>query len=447
MIVPLPQQSTRYLFTLLALLTAQCSCGFVPSVVNVARTSISPSSIIVAPQASMQVWWEGGSDVDVDDDDREAQLPEAPDVWIRKDSFNRQQNIRNVPDASTSTTGLFYQDGSLLKDAATNQTVGVKILLEDATGQEQAMAALGSVEWILLSSSPQSSSWQMIPAENLIAAAQSTGTRLAFCVDKASDVAGLSRALELGVDALCINGATATPELCKSVFQARKDRNDEEKRNDDVEETLLVPSHAIVLGDAWRRDTEATILADRVCVDLVQTLSPEEGCWIGSSAKLMALVLSEAVASQFVPTRPFRVNAGPVHSYILLADEQTTKYLCELQPADQVLVYNSQTRTNRAVAVGRLKQEIRPCVLVELIVELEESSSSSSSSALPQHQTGQIFLQQAETVRLGQEDGVFIRVTDLEAQREKDTTVPLLLRVANTGTHIGKAYTGKVEER
>ncbi|CAM9935578.1 unnamed protein product, partial [Sphacelaria rigidula] len=33
--------------------------------------------------------------------------------------------------------------------------------------------------------------------------------------------------------------------------------------------------------------------------------------------------------------RPFRVNAGPVHSYALLADG-STKYLAELTAGDQV---------------------------------------------------------------------------------------------------------------
>ena len=108
-----------------------------------------------------------------------------------------------------------------------------------------------------------------------------------------------------------------------------------------------------------------TILADRICVDLVHNLLPEQGCWIGSSAKINALVLSEAASLQYIPTQPFRINAGPAHSYILMHD-QTTKYLSELRPGDQVDIYNSATQTARAVAVGRLKQEFRPCVLVEL---------------------------------------------------------------------------------
>mmetsp|Transcript_13837 Transcript_13837/g.19357 ORF Transcript_13837/g.19357 Transcript_13837/m.19357 type:complete len:423 (-) Transcript_13837:2232-3500(-) len=55
---------------------------------------------------------------------------------------------------------------------------------------------------------------------------------------------------------------------------------------------------------------------------------------------------------------------------------------------------------------------------------------------------GQIFLQQAETVRLGKEEGHFVRVTDLGIEKAESA----LLRITGTGTHVGKAYTGKVVE-
>ena len=55
------------------------------------------------------------------------------------------------------------------------------------------------------------------------------------------------------------------------------------------------------------------------------------GCLLGSSAKLLALVLAETAASGYVPPRPFRVNAGPVHQYVLMADG-STRYLSEVSP-------------------------------------------------------------------------------------------------------------------
>lgn len=372
----------------------------------------------------MEIWWDGRNETKVPPTILFEEFGTSADRWILDDD-------ERIPNGNHSI--LRVVDGTQLKAPKDPSVVGTIVLLDDdddddASGQEEALAAMGSVEWILV----ETAKWQMIPAENLIAAARSTGTKLSFGVSKASDVAGLSGALELGVDALCIS--SSDPTLWETAVRARKDRN--------ALAAKAEPSFAsipeITTGSCWRRDTKGTVLADRICVDFVQTLSSDEGCWVGSSAKLMALVLSEAASSRYVPTRPFRVNAGPVHSYILMGDS-TTKYLCELQPSDQVLVYNTHTNSSRAVAVGRLKEEVRPCVLVEL-------------EAGPRSR-GQVFLQQAETVRLGRpSSGNFVRVTDLEAQsgssdNTNHNTEPVLLRVMNTGTHVGKVYTGKVEER
>lgn len=354
-------------------------------------------------------------------------LSEDPDVFFSsKDS--------KTPTGLSGNYRIFHvhetDQSPLVEDTETKRRIGTIINIEDSKGQEEAMATLGSVEWLVVEC--HSDSWQMIPAENLIAAAQASGTKLAFCVDDVSNVGGLARALELGVDALCVNAAVATKELWDSVFEARQERQVYDKQ---VKEVTVESKPCVENGICWRRSTQSTMLADRVCVDFAQNLLPEEGCWVGSSAKINALVLSEAAVSQYVPSRKFRVNAGPVHSYIVMHDE-TTKYLSELEAGDLVEVYNSKTGISRGVAVGRLKQELRPCVLLEL-----ESENES--------QRGQIFLQQAETVRLAQPNGEFIRVTELQSQAEKslESISTILLRLTTTGTHVGKAYSGSVNEK
>ena len=423
----------------------RCIKLYAPHATTLLLTSLSLShAFVVLPQTkriytppflNMQIWYDCRNTNKAESyEDRGIQTKEEPDAILTT-------NLNATLTMSNKLPILLLENikSGIVRDSKTSKVVGTIVNIEDASGQEQAMAALGSVEWIIVEcSSTTNESWKMIPAENLIAAAQASGTQLAFCVDKSSDVGGLSRALELGVDALCVDATAATSELWEEVFEARKERelNDSGNKNESPGKTSqAVPT--IVMGHCWRRFTKGTIIADRVCVDLVQTLLPEEGCWVGSSAKTLTLVLSEAAISQYVPSRPFRINAGPVHSYILLSD-QTTKYLCELEPADQVEVYNSVTGKSRGVAVGRLKQEVRPCVLIEL--ELKDEAYS---------QSGQIFLQQAETVRLGEEGGNFLRVTDLEAQSKKDADCmkSVLLRVTTTGTHVGKAYSGSVEEK
>ena len=71
-----------------------------------------------------------------------------------------------------------------------------------------------------------------------------------------------------------------------------------------------------------------------------------------------------------VAARPFRVNAGAVHAYVLLP-EGKTKYLSELKAGDEVLVVRHDGATSVAY-VGRNKIERRPLMLVEAEAQMQE---------------------------------------------------------------------------
>lgn len=354
--------------------------------------------------------------------------------------FDDDDEDYNPPRLIIRREDRLYDGGRNCSVEAEEKIIGIAVEMDHGAEQQQeALAAMGSVPWILV----HSGDWKMIPAENLIVAARATGTKIAFRVNREEDVVGFSRALEIGVDALLVS-YDDDANIINRAIQAREERRSC-ARNDDAESNSNEsPSFEVVTGSCWRR-TSSSVLADRVCVDLVQSLRSSEGCWLGSSAKLLALILSEAATSSFVPSRPFRVNAGPVHSYILMGDGTTTKYLSELQAGDEVLVYDAETGESRSVATGRLEIEIRPCVQVTL-----------STTAEDKQQEAQVFLQQAETVRLGQKSSAgessFVRVTELRTlskEEDKDPTEKdaVLLRIAERGTHIGSAYSGKVVER
>lgn len=432
---------------------------------------------------------------------------------------------KGVPGASERASKQTYaqrQDNKLVRHGASpdkNKVAGIVVDLTGVEAQDKAIAAVGTVEWIHVScpSSSVEDAWRIMLAENLIAAAKGTGTKIAFNVNDIEDVFGLSKALELGVDALSVK-AHAPDLVWDSVVEARGERPGEEvdawvearaelseaqttdKEPDQEPDTATDagvgsskppkaetartnlklpaatavapgPSNAkIVPGHCQRITSTSSVLADRVCIDLVRTLSPSEGCWIGSSAKILALVLSESGPSAVVPARPFRVNAGPVHSYIVLGDGETTKYLSELSAGDEVLVYDAETGESRPLAVGRVNVEARPCVLVSLEGLYNEGDDATDDSApVPQQKmAGQVFLQQAETVRLGKLGGAHVRITDLkgtpvqpssdkqnngvqEGTVDKDEDQPrreeILLRLVDKGTHVGRAYSGSVEER
>ena len=105
---------------------------------------------------------------------------------------------------------------------------------------------------------------------------------------------------------------------------------------------------------------------------------------VGSFARGLFLVHSECEESGYINSRPFRVNAGPVHAYCQLPGDKTG-YLAELKSGDEVVVVDAEGRSRREL-IGRVKIERRPLVLVEAETENGEMYS--------------ILLQNAETVKL-----------------------------------------------
>jgi len=89
-------------------------------------------------------------------------------------------------------------------------------------------------------------------------------------------------------------------------------------------------------------------LGDRVCVDTCSSMVSGEGMLVGNSSQALFLIPAENMENPFVNTRPFRMNAGPVHAYIRMADGQT-KYLSEIGTGDCVLVVNFEGKSYPAV--------------------------------------------------------------------------------------------------
>jgi 3-dehydroquinate synthase II len=177
----------------------------------------------------------------------------------------------------------------------------------------------------------------------------------------------------------------------------------------------------------WRRapltEVRPAGIGDRVLVDTTSILRADEGLLVGSAAAFLFLVVSEAVGSKFSRARPFRVNAGAAHSYVLMADG-STRYLSELAPGDAVLVATPEG-TTRSARVGRLKVERRPLV----VAALEDGGRIRT-----------VFLQEAETVRLATDRGS-VSTTEVAAG---DVVRGVRLPPAR---HLGAAIEESVEER
>src|SRR5207248_6483678 len=98
-------------------------------------------------------------------------------------------------------------------------------------------------------------------------------------------------------------------------------------------------------------------VGERACVDTCAYLRQDEGILVGSHARGLVLCASETHPLPYMPTRPFRVNAGAIMSYTL-AGGGFTRYLSELTTGGRVLAVDVKGIT-RLVTVGRAKIESR----------------------------------------------------------------------------------------
>ena len=253
---------------------------------------------------------------------------------------------------------------------------------------------------------------------------------------------GLAFALSVGVDALVVSPESLSDADMIEALQIAKSQRLEQPASDTSNADTNAISEKIDLKRAFVTSVVSAGLADRVALDFTSLLEEGEGCLLGSSAKLLSLVLGETFNSTFVPARPFRVNAGPVHQYVLMAEpEGATKYLSEVKAGDSVVVLNG-SGGKRKMVVGRAKVEPRPVVKVGFAL-VDESEIE-----------GNIFLQQAETVRLAVSGGggggggggrsMSVSVTEIPNGGGGDE-VQILVRLGK-GTHVGKSIDSRVVE-
>ena len=159
-------------------------------------------------------------------------------------------------------------------------------------------------------------------------------------------------------------------------------------------------------------------MGDRVCVDTVSMMVPGEGMLIGSQAACLFLVQSESEDNGYVAARPFRVNAGAVHAYVL-GPEGRTRYLAELKSGEPLVLVDKDGNM-RMSSVGRCKVEQRPLLMM---------------TAKAGEDTYTTILQNAETVKLVGPDGA-ISVSKLKKGDR------VYARIETGGRHFGM----KIEE-
>ena len=280
-----------------------------------------------------------------------------------------------------------------------------EVQIDHPSDQEEALSLIGLVPWLLV----RCSDWTMVPLENLVAASRGTSTRIAAAIDEEVELNGAAFALGGGVDAILVPG-----HLVNDAVTILGGKWDMEETQDD----------GAIIEEARILSIEGAGVGERVCVDLTRRISDGQGMAVGSISGNLCLIHGETIQSDYVPTRPFRVNAGAIHSYALMADGKT-KYLSELTSGDEVAILSSSGNKEKAT-VGRLKVETRPLLLIRFEVPGSE---------------GQIVVQQAETVRLISPSEGAISVT----QAKEGDKISIL--TDNRARHVGFAIPAEVKEK
>ena len=272
----------------------------------------------------------------------------------------------------------------------------VEVSITDKTSENQA-AAIRDKKYVIVTTSD----WTVIPLENLVAQSD----RIIAKVKDRKEAELALTVLERGVAGILL--ATKDPVMVREVAKLVKAT---------AGQVNLIPFtitriHPVGMGD-------------RVCVDTCSMLSDGEGMLMGNTSSAMLLVHAETLENPYVAPRPFRVNAGAVHAYILLPEGKTA-YLSDLAIGGQVLVVDEKGTTH-PVIIGRTKIERRPLLLVEA-----ESGTARVS----------LILQNAETIRLVQKDGTAISVVNLAIG---DSVMGYALE---GGRHFGMAVKETIREK
>lgn len=286
----------------------------------------------------------------------------------------------------------------------------LRVTIRTAEDQETAAVAPGVV-------AIDSDDWTIIPLENLIAARRDRPGTL-FAIAKNAEEALLFRdTLDIGV-----HGILLQPQSAQDVVASDAALRQRGARPDDS--PIDAPDRPFLEAATLTRIEDAGV-GDRVCVDCTSTFNDGEGLLVGSTARGFALVHAETIQTDYVNARPFRVNAGAIHSY-LLGPEDRTQYLSEAAAGKTVLAVARDGAT-RTLTIGRAKIERRPHTLV--VWETDDG------------RTGNAVLQTAETIRLVDPDGAVVSVTDLAPGQR------IMVHTELAARHFGMAVKEKLIEQ
>ncbi|MEV6236299.1 3-dehydroquinate synthase II [Lentzea sp. NPDC051838] len=235
------------------------------------------------------------------------------------------------------------KDESQISGLAAQNVAGLVHVVDDPTLTLACNAAIGLPYTVVQFKDPTK-----IPLEIVIAAADRSPGQLICAASSVEEAQIIVDVLEKGSE-----GVLLAPRNADEVFKLVR--------------MLQARTPELALQPLTVESIEHLGLGDRVCIDTCTHFEEDEGMLVGSYAHGFILCCSETHPLPYMPTRPFRINAGALHSYVLGQDNRTN-YLSELKSGSVVLAVGADGRTRRIV-VGRIKLESRPLLSINAVSE------------------------------------------------------------------------------
>ncbi len=325
-------------------------------------------------------------------------------VWIKINEWNKSL----VTDALENGVDAFFTSDKKIKSDI-EKLAKVDVHLLDGLPENIKFFDINSKEdEVKAAAMPQDTSliiktgdWTIIPFENLIAV-RSNLFAVVSTKDDAIEALGI---LEKGVTGIYVDNCSDDEklEILKTVKTVRSSIS--------VSEGEVISIQKIGIGD-------------RICIDTISAMKEGEGMLVGDYSNGMVLVNSEALDNPYVASRPFRVNAGAVHCYVMTPGNRT-KYLSDLRSSDEVLIVNDKGECFTSY-VGRIKQEKRPMLRITVKGQIKDFS---------------VVLQNAETIRVVVPGGASKSVVKLEKGDK------ILIYEEEGGRHFGHKIKETIEEK
>jgi 3-amino-4-hydroxybenzoic acid synthase len=304
--------------------------------------------------------------------------------------------VRSIPQAGQEFIVASANAALLEKAAAQGFKTCYRAYVDDGSSLHQSIqGGIGHAYLMVRFRDPTN-----IPLELVIASLQATRTVLIKEINSPQDVD--DAIVTLGVMEVGAEGVMFSPRSHEVLSQFVSRLGNLNRAQVKIESSTIVRSVPIGMGY-------------RSCIDTSTLFSPTEGMLVGSTSQGGILCCPEVFFLPYMELRPFRVNAGAVHSYVYNFNNRTD-YMSELRAGSPVMLVDRNGHARRA-AVGRMKTEVRPLRLIEAEFQSGERINT--------------IMQDDWHVRIFSDDAKPLNITEL---RPGDK---VLGHVAKPGRHVG----------